>query len=309
MRLDFQGMKNRLRRHEVRIEKVNGRSYNINYDLRVRFGRVTGMNTTLRVISFLLFMVAASFRLFAGEDRPPNLGSGEPGLKIVFAYNSTNQFAIYLDEPWTVGPGLIGGYDKRHIEVLLDHSYGLKEKLQSRTERMDIPEQLYPFDDESVFTCKGDAKFPNDRTYKTNSMGESISDDGKTLGFPRVTAVFSTNADRILVSDDVYALARSRYGLTTNQLFLGKIGTNVFYWEARDSATVYYHAADEAHTTNYFKLPKGVIDVFGVAKAVSTNKNVGFDLLRKSGWFSYSPNEFLFTEVSFKDARQVKSNQ
>jgi hypothetical protein len=47
MRRDFQGMKNRLRRHEVRIEKVNGRSFNINYDLRVRFGRVTGMNTTL----------------------------------------------------------------------------------------------------------------------------------------------------------------------------------------------------------------------------------------------------------------------
>jgi hypothetical protein len=144
------------------------------------------MNTTLRIISFLLFVVAANFPVFAGGTRSLNLGGGKSGLKIVFANNTTNQFAIYLDEPWTMGPGLIGGYDKQHIEVLLDHSYGLKEKIQTRR-WSDDPQQLYPFDDETAFACEGDAKPPDDQIYTANNMGIYTSADGKRVYFPRKT--------------------------------------------------------------------------------------------------------------------------
>lgn len=198
-----------------------------------------------------MFVITASFPLYGGVETSHLLGSGEPGLKIVFADNTTNQFAIYLDEAWTVGPGFIGGYDKRHIEVLSDHSYGLKEKLKTRTWR-DDPRQLYPYDDETVFTCEGDSRFPNDRIYKTNSMGESISDDGKRLGFPRVTAVYATNTESILVSNDVYAMASLHYGLATNQLFLGRLGTNIFYWETQNLRKVFFRSLAEGSATSYF---------------------------------------------------------
>jgi hypothetical protein len=94
------------------------------------------MNTTHRIISFLLFVVAANFPVFAGDARPLNLGSGEPGLHIIYnATNDypTNQYVIFLDEPWTVGDGLIGGYDERKIQVIADRNFGLKEMIRSRT--------------------------------------------------------------------------------------------------------------------------------------------------------------------------------
>jgi len=252
---------------------------------------------------FLVFV--SSFRLLAGD----NLGSGEPGLKIIF--KTTNQCVIYVDEPWTVGPGLIGGVFDRHIDVLFDRNYGLKEMLQARHwNGTDMPEQLYPFDDETVFTCEGDAKFPNDRMYRTNSMGESVSDDGKTLGFPRVTTVFCINAEGILVSHDVYALARLRYGLTTNQLFLGKLGTNILYWQTQNPRKVFFRSVVGDRATNYFQLPKGIIDLYGVTKPLKKTGDVGLLVLRWSkGFLHYSPCEFALIEVSYKKAKQVNGNQ
>jgi hypothetical protein len=238
------------------------------------------------------------------------LGGGEPGLKIAIDFKNTNQFAIYIDEPWTVGPGLAAGIDERHIDVLLDHDYQFKEKLHSKNERIDIPEQLYPFDEQEAFTCEGDSSFLNDRIYKTNSFYECISDDGKTLGFLRVTAVYSTNAESILISNDVYALARLRYGLTTNQLFLGRIATNIYYFEKGNPRKIFYRGTAETNAVNYFALPKGVLDLYGVTKAVSTNNDIGFVLVRNSvGFFHYSPNEFAFVEFSFKKAKRAKQDQ
>ena len=70
-----------------------------------------------------LFAAVASFPLLAGDAPPPNLGSGEPGLHIIF--KKTNQFVIYQDEPWTVGSFLIGGMDKRQIEIICDRNVRL----------------------------------------------------------------------------------------------------------------------------------------------------------------------------------------
>jgi len=218
------------------------------------------------------------------------LGGGEPGLKII--YNTTNQYVIYRDEPWTVGPGLIGGYDKRHIDVLLDHNFGLEEQILTRKWH-DIPEQLYAFDDKTAFTCFG---------YNWDPVG-------KVMTWPGKTQIFSINGDGVAVSNDAYALAHTRYGLTTNQLFLGKIGTNIFYWETQDSRRVFYCSTAEASVTHFFELPKGVLDIRGVTQGVKERGNIGIMALRESkGLFHYSPAEFAFIEVSFKDSKQVKGN-
>ncbi len=243
----------------------------------------------------LLFALTASFPLFAGNIPPLSLGGGEPGLHIV--YETTNHYVIFLDEPWTVGDGLIGGYDQRKIQVLSDRNFGLKEMIRSRTWGEGDVLQLYAFDEQTAFTCEGGAGWSPPQ-YKSFAY------------WPRETHVFSANAESILVNDDVYALARARYGLTTNQLFLGKIGTNVFYWETQAPRIVYYHAAAGAQATNYFKLPKGIVDINGATKAVSANKDVGFYTLRKSpGLFSYSPYQGGFIEVSFKNAKRAEGNE
>lgn len=239
----------------------------------------------------VLVFVSVCFPLYGGAAPSVNLGSGQPGLKI--DYKGTNQFVIYLDERWTVGEGFIGGYDERHIDVLLDRNYGLKGMIQTR--KWDgYPHQLYPFDDQRGFTCES----------------AKLGLDPKTLThWPHQTQVFTIDGDSLSVSDDVYVLARHQYGLTTNQFFLGKIGTNIFYWETQDSRRVFYRPAAGEGATNYFEFPKGILDFMGVTQGVKEKDNIGFTVLRKSKGFSYSPNEFTFIEVSYKNAKPVKGNQ
>ncbi len=259
------------------------------------------MNRTLRIISFLFFVLTVSFPLFAGEDLPPGLGSGDPTLHII--YKTKNQYVIYLNEPWVVKDIDMhsGGYAIDPVQ----RGYTKRQIILRSTESPleGDPAVLYPFDEQMAFTCP--------------YGGSGWNSDGKTYNYwPRKTQVFSTNGDDILISEDVYALARSRYGLATNQLFLGKIGTNIFYWETRDPTKVYYHTAEGNQAANYFKIQKGVIDIMGITKAVSKNKDVGIWVGRKSPhWAIYrllyfiAPYEDAVFEESFKDAKQVKSNQ
>ena len=132
----------------------------------------------------------------------------------------------------------------------------------------------------------------------------------------RRVLVFGTNEDHILISADGDGLARSRYGLTTNQCFLGKMGTNIFYWETGKPNIVYYRTKEEKQAAHYFKLPKAVFEIEGVTKAMSTNKDVGFCTLRGSNWFQRQAQFWLgsdepisFIEVEFKKAKQVKSGK
>ena len=169
------------------------------------------------VITLLILSSWVTFRTSVAA--PLNIGSAEPGLHII--YKSKGQSAIYLDEPDTIGSFLVGGYDERKIQVVLDRNYGLQDKIRN-CKWGDSPQQLYPFDDQTAFTCEDGPDF--------DAAGQ----------VSRNTQVFSTITEDLLISDDVYGLARSRYGLTTNQLFLGKIGTNIFYWETRNPHAVYY---------------------------------------------------------------------
>jgi len=210
---------------------------------------------------------------------------------------TTNGYAIYLDEDWTVGDALIGGYDTRKIQVVADRNYGLTNCLRSSTwGTVGQIFQLYPFDEKTAFTCEG---------------GNWSSNLKKWDYWPRDTHVFSTNEDAILdamqTSEDVYTLARLRYGLNTNQLFLGKIGTNIFYWETANPRKVYCRAAGQAEVTNFVSLPGRVIDIYGATRAMKPNFDIGFYTFSESrGWFHYSPCTFEFIEVSLKKANRLK---
>lgn len=116
------------------------------------------MKTSTFRISFksavLLYLGATSLTLFSANSLPLNIGCGEPGLHII--YVSKNRSVIYLDEPDTVGSWFVGGDDKRKIQVVFDRNYGLQDKL--RTGRWggpgEDPQQLYPFDEQTAFTCE-----------------------------------------------------------------------------------------------------------------------------------------------------------
>jgi hypothetical protein len=243
-------------------------------------------------------MVAASFRLFAGEDRPPGLGSGAPGLRII--WNATNQYIIYNDLTYVQSYREKADWlpEKWQIQVLTERNFDIQALTAVPRYETFNEEDLYPFDEEKAFTCMEASK---------------LSSNSDTNGWPRKTWVYSiniTNGEIILVSRDVYALARSRYGLTTNQLFLGKIGANIFYCANRDLRKVYYRTTEEPRATHYFKLPRNVVDLDGVTRAVeNTNKDVAVCGTVSQGWFDwFDPAAFhsLSSEFSFKDAKRVK---
>jgi hypothetical protein len=243
------------------------------------------------VVHFLV--VVASFRLFAGGDRPPGLGSGAPGLRII--WNATNQYIVFNDLSYvTSWPGWP---EKKPIQVLVERNFDI----QTITEPCLVKQnelELYPFDEETAFFDMGICEW---------------SPDYKTSGWPRKTWAFSisiTNGEIILVSRDVYALARSRYGLTTNQLFLGKIGTNIFYCANRNLRKVYYRTTEESQATHYFKLPRKVIDLDGVTMALNTNKDFAVRGTVKAGWFDWfdpAVAHGLFCELSLKDSKHMRN--
>ena len=247
------------------------------------------------MVQFLV--VALSFRLLAGDARPLNLGSGQPGLCLI--YNSANEYVIFIvearEKSWKPGDDWSIDYRDGPIKVIAQRNFG-PEKLSPNRSSVWNTEELFPFDEQAAFTSDGD---PQNR---------------KGL-VPRETKVYSTNAAGIVLSDDVDALARARYGLTKNQWFLGRLGANIFYWETRKPTIVYYRTTEEKQPRNYFKLPKVDDQILGVKRALSSNMDVGFSVNRTLSFSERIKNfgtaicQPAFIEFSFKDAKQVKSTK
>jgi hypothetical protein len=239
-----------------------------------------------------LLVLVLSFRLQAGDSPSFALGSGEPSLGII--YESTNEYVIFIDEgaknSWKPGDYLDVDFRNGPLKIIAATNFG-PEKLSPDRSPLWNTENLFPFDDETVFTSFGD---PQSRK-----------------GFiPRETKVFSTNGESVLISRNVDVLARARYGLTTNQWLLGKLGTNVFYLETGKPNIVFYRNAEEKQAAKYFKFPKTYDLIFGVTKAMSTNKDVGIFAHRElSPLVSYLTGKarLMFIELSFSDAKDEKT--
>ena len=231
-----------------------------------------------KILLLTIAMFASPVPLHGQGDPSQLLGSGDPGLKII--YKSTNEFVIYDDESWTFGPGLLGGYDERKIKILLDRNYGLRPKIQTRG-WSDMPEQLYPFGNGRAFTCE---------------VGSVESN------WPHTTVLFSLDGTSLSQRNDLYEEARKLYGLTTKQLFLGKIGSNIYYWQRPDARKVFCRSTSDAKAVRYWELPKGVEDVFGVAK--SAKKDVLIEVFRRStGFFHVAPFEFSYIDLSLSKSK------
>jgi hypothetical protein len=221
---------------------------------------------------------------------PPDIGDGEPGLGII--YESTNEYVIFVDESFEKNrkpaDQWIILYIPGSIKVLATRNFDGGDRLSA--------EDLFPFDEQTVFTSEGD---PQSRKEYN----------------PRETRVFSLSQDGRLfaVSHNVDTLARARYGLATNQWFLGKIGTNIFYWETGKPREIYFRTTEEKQALSYFKLSRSDDMIWGVKRAISTNNDIGFCADHILSWSDPRFNLFgplgslpEFIEVSFKDAKHLK---
>lgn len=240
-----------------------------------------------RLIISLLVLVSG-FRLQAGDSPSFILGNGEPSLGII--YESTNEYVIFIDEgaknSWKPGDYLNVDFRNGPLKIVTARHFG-PEKLHPDRVPLWNTEKLFPFDETTVFT----------------SFGDTLNRKGFT---PRETKVFSTSTDSILISRNVDSLARGRYGLMTNQWFLGKLGTNVFYLETGKPNIVCFRNAEVKQAAKYFKLPKSDDLIFGVTKAMSPNKDVGIFAVRRLSWYELSMNSnarAIFIELSFDDAK------
>jgi hypothetical protein len=249
---------------------------------------------TIKSSIISLFVLAATLPLFAGDGGvlPSNLGDGELGLCIIYFF--PNEWVVFVDESlkkdWKQGDEWNPQYHDKPIKVLASqniewaHPYDLAHPYD-----IGHTDDLFPFDEQTVFTCNGDQN---------------------TTGWPRETRVFSTNG---LLSSNVDTLARAKYGLGTNQWFLGKVGPNIFYTETGKRNVVYFRTTQEKFAANYFKLP-GVDDIiWGVKKALGADNDVGFCIDRGLHWYEgwkyygWAPNALpSFVEFSLKDAKHRK---
>ena len=113
---------------------------------------------------------------------------------------------------------------------------------------------------------------------------------------PRISALYILVDGKLTISNDVQAQAMARYALKSNEVFLGRIDNNIFYWKGFDPSRVFWHAKDSS-TVFSIELTKAVIDIYGATRGVK--KDIGFVVFRKSpGFFHYSPYTDEFVEIS-----------
>jgi hypothetical protein len=96
---------------------------------------------------------------------------------------------------------------------------------------------------------------------------------------------------------------------------LGKIGTNIYYWEMQDTTKVYYRPIEKKYADNFFKLPKSVVDLYGVTKPFRTNMDVAVWTHRRTPYYAIhflfppAPYQVAIFEFQFRDAKPVKSTK
>lgn len=224
----------------------------------------------------ILFVCAIS----SAQSTRQSIGSGAPGMKAYLA--PSRSVVIYLDEPSTVGGGLVGGMSKRHIQVLFD-----PDRVFSQ-DAMDIPDQLYPLDANSAFSCTG---------------GKWDSSSGHWIYEPRTFTVYSIDDGKLVMERDALPKTQARFHLSHEEVFLGRISDKVFFWKKYDPHRIYWRT-DGSCIEYEIKLPKGVIDIYGVTRGIK--KDFGAVVFRHSpGLFHYAPYTEDFVEFRLLDGEEV----
>lgn len=220
------------------------------------------------------------------------IGSGYPGLKIAIKQTDPGAIVIYQDTPPTAGgvrPGRIPGYS---IDVLYDNGYHLTSASMWSDIYAPIPQQLYPFGTNSAFTSSG---------------GSWDLTSGKWQYASRTYTGYGLKDGKLTIFTNVQDAARIRYRLDDDDVFLGCVGDNVFFWKRYVPSKVFWINGN-TRKEFYYGLSRKVIDIFGVTKGLG--KDVDIRVFRKaSGLIQITPYEPGFIEISFSSGRLVRAKK
>ena len=199
-------------------------------------------------------------------DAASNLGCGSGGMKVITGLETP---AIIREPDDTAGWG-----EQVRLRMQAELLYSADSAIPSKGEL----QQLYPLDEESAFTC--------DAAGWDFMVHPGSGKKDKWNYVPRKYAVYSLHAGKLSVTGD-FETAVKKYNLPKGAVFLGFLNGITFYWIDYDIKQVFWKTANDA-LPHRIKLPRQVIDVFGVTKGLK--KEYGFVVFRKSpGLIHYAP--------------------
>jgi len=226
------------------------------------------------IFRHICLLVVASLVAQPGQAGDvPNIGSGDPGLKV--ATRSPDAIVIYRDEASTVGIGLLGGMRQRDIRVLVDQNYHFSKST------MAIPEQLYPFGTDAAFTTSGGGWSSDFKHYDYSKKSSTL---------------YRVVGGQVRSEGNALEAARVAYGLDAKDIFLGLVGSRIFYWRTDDPSRLVWRSIGD-RVEHVIGLSRGVIDLLGVTRGIE--KDIGLVVFRKSpGLIHYSPYTYDFLEFT-----------
>jgi hypothetical protein len=258
------------------------------------------MKSTSNIPTFLLggfIIVFFSFFSSAGDVNAgsfSDIGCGNPGLKVIAKQRDPSAIVIYHELPETPFGGFAGVFmTNENIQVIVDHGFGFHKDMDSFT--AGVPLELYPFGPNSAFT---------DEIGATEIMTPPVWLSGP----PEVGYRLINNA--LTIFTNVQQEAQMQYHLHKDEIFLGFVEGKVFFCKNKPVKVFWREPGSQKEY--YYDLPKAVIDIFGVTKAISPGKDIGFVVIRKKPYFSsiwLPPKEDVFIEISLSSGKLVRSDE
>jgi hypothetical protein len=245
------------------------------------------------VILFFAFFVRAN----VNADDFSNIGSGNPALKVVTRPGNSNAIVIYHESPESpIGGPICAWATNYNFQVIVDHGYGfLKQKTNSLT--IGGPLELYPFATNSAFT---------DGAGAMQIMKLQVWLSGPPeVGYRLIGNDFTTFTN-------VQEQAQMKYHLHSDEFFLGLVDGKVFF--IKDNPVNVFWREPGSQKEYYYHLPRAVIDIFGVTKAVDPDKDIGFVVfrhVRRWPWDSLflAPYGQDFIQISLSKGKLVRSEE
>jgi hypothetical protein len=181
-----------------------------------------------------------------------------------------------------------------NIQVIVDHGFGFHKDMDSFTSG--VPLEIYPFGANSAFVDE------------TGAMG--IMKPPVWLRGPPEVGYTLIGSD-LTIFTNVQEQARMKYHLQSDEVFLGFVKGKVFYCKKNPSKV--FWREPESQREYYYHLPRAVVDIYGVTKALDPHKDFGFVVLRPTplvwppwdNWF-LPPRSDGFIEISVSKGKLVR---
>jgi hypothetical protein len=116
----------------------------------------------------------------------------------------------------------------------------------------------------------------------------------------------------LTIFTNVQQQAQMKYHLHSNEFFLGYVDGKVFF--IKDNPVKVFWREPGSQKEYYYHLPRAVIDIFGVTKALDPDKDIGFVVfrhVRRWPWDSLllAPYEQDFIQISLSSGKLLRSEE